>query len=77
MPYELLEKQIKALPRTAQLEVEHYVGYLTSLYCNNTQKESVSERINAFMKENPTAFEEFDNEAGLESIRKLTKNDVW
>ena len=23
MPYELLEKQIKALPLTAQLEVEH------------------------------------------------------
>ncbi|MBO4386450.1 MAG: hypothetical protein J5817_05470 [Treponema sp.] len=79
MSYETLEKQIKALPVEAQQEVEHYVGYLLSIYSPMTKKDIISSRINAFMKENPSAFDEFEHEqnAGLEAIRELTKNDSW
>ena len=79
MPYDVLERQIKALPESAQLEVAHYVGYLFSIYNEKREASSVSERINAFMKENPDAFDEFVpvRECGLEAIRELTKNDEW
>ena len=79
MSYDTLEKQIQALPLEAQLEVAHYVGYLFSLYNSVNQKNIISEKINTFMKNNPTAFNEFSNtqEASLESIRELTKNDTW
>ena len=79
MPFEILEKQIRALPETAQLEVAHYVGYLFSLYSKKPDTNSVTERVNAFLRENPDAFDEFApvRERGLESIRELTKNDTW
>ena len=79
MSYDTLEKQIQALPLEAQQEVAHYVGYLCALYNSVNQKNAISEQINTFMKNNPTAFNEFSNvqEAGLESIRELTKNDTW
>lgn len=79
MPYEVLEKQIKALPETAQQEVAHYVGYLFSIYNEKPKSSSVTERINAFMRDNPNAFDEFApvRECGLEAIRELTKNDEW
>ena len=79
MSYDTLEKQIQALPLEAQKEVAHYVGYLVSLYSSVNQKNTISDRINNFMKKNPTAFNEFSGiqEAGLESIRELTKNDTW
>ena len=79
MPFEILEKQIRALPEMAQLEVAHYVGYLFSLYNKKPDTDSVTERVNAFLRENPDAFDEFApvRECGLESIRELTKNDTW
>ncbi|MBP5603053.1 MAG: DUF2281 domain-containing protein [Treponema sp.] len=79
MSYEALEKQIRALPETAQQEVAHYVGYLLSLYNAKAKTDSITERINKFMLENPTAFDEFSpvQEAGIEAIRELTKNDEW
>ena len=79
MPFEILEKQIRALPETAQLEVAHYVDYLFSLYNKKPDTDSVAERVNTFLRENPNAFDEFASvrECGLESIRELTKNDMW
>ena len=79
MPYEVLEKQIRALPETAQLEVAHYVGYLYALYTGKTRDASISARINAFMQENPSAFDEFApvREAGLMTIQELVKDDTW
>lgn len=79
MPFAVLEKQINALPYEAQQKVAHYVGYLYSIYNAKKKQQSVSERINAFMKANPNAFNEFESvqNAGLESIRELTKNDSW
>lgn len=82
MPFAVLEKQISALPLEAQREVVHYVGYLYSLYNSKSskkRKQSISERINEFMKENPNAFDEFApvQNAGIEAIRELTKNDSW
>ena len=79
MPFAVLEKQIRALPEAAQLEVAHYVGYLYSLYSEKQKNESISERVNAFLKENPNAFDEFAplRECGIEAIRELTKNDAW
>ncbi|MBP3771288.1 MAG: DUF2281 domain-containing protein [Treponema sp.] len=79
MPFAVLEKQINALPYEAQQEVAHYVDYLYSIYNAKKKQQSVSERINAFMKANPDAFNEFESvqNAGLESIRELTKNDSW
>lgn len=79
MTYDVLEKQIKALPEVAQKEVEHYVGYLFSIYNEKQQNQSVTERINSFLTANPSAFEEFAplRDVGLESIRELTKNDTW
>ena len=79
MPFAVLENQINALPYEAQQEVAHYVGYLYSIYNAKKKQQSVSERINAFMKANPDAFNEFESvqNAGLESIRELTKNDSW
>ena len=78
MAYKFLEEQIDALPIEAQQEVAHYVGYLHSLYnARKRQKLSVADRVNAFMKENPNAFDEFApvRDAGLQAIRELTKND--
>ena len=77
MSYETLEKQIRSLPGWAQQEVAHYVGYLTAQYCGSD--ETVSERADAFMRENPTAFGKFMpvREAGIEAIRELTKHDAW
>ena len=79
MPYAVLERQIRALPETAQMEVAHYVGYLYSLYNAKPKNEGVTEKVNAFLKENPAAFDEFahESEAGIEAIRELTKNDSW
>ena len=79
MSYDVLEKQIRALPDEAQLEIAHYVGYLFSLYNSNSEKKVISDKINSFLQKNPTAFDEFKNveNAGLESIRELTKNDTW
>lgn len=79
MPYELLEKQIKSLPEALQLEVVHYVGYLFSLYNKKPSLDSITECANAFLQENPGAFDEFSQlrECGLEAIRELTKNDTW
>ena len=79
MSYDTLEKQIRALPLEAQEEIAHYVGYLFSLYNSVNQKNAISEKINTFMKNNPTAFNEFSDiqNTGLESIRELTKNDTW
>ena len=76
MPYEVLERQIRALPETAQQE---YVGYLFSIYNKKQSTSSVKDRINAFLKDNPNAFEEFApvTNSGLEAIRELTKNDEW
>ena len=61
MSYETLEKQIRALPLEAQEEIAHYVGYLFSLYNSVNQKNAISEKINTFMKNNPTAFNEFSD----------------
>ena len=79
MSYDALEKQIRALPDEAQQEIAHYVGYLFSLYNSTSEKKTVSEKINTFLQKNPTAFDEFKDfeNAGLESIRELTKNDTW
>ena len=79
MPYEVWEKQFKALPEAAQLEVAHYVGYLFAIYNAGQKSASVKERINSFMSGNPNAFDEFApaQDAGLEAIRELTKNDEW
>ncbi len=79
MPYEVLERQIRALPETAQQEVAHYVGYLFSIYNKKQSSSSVKDRINAFLKDNPNAFEEFTpvTNSGLEAVRELTKNDEW
>lgn len=79
MPYEVLERQIKSLPQEALQEVSHYVTYLAFLYKKREKTESISKKIDAFMKENPDAFNEFKavQESGIESIRELTKNDVW
>lgn len=59
MPYEILEKQIRSLPENAVLEVMHYVGYLASLYSQQNESESITDKINNFLAENPTAFDEF------------------
>lgn len=80
MAYKALENQIKALPLEAQQEVAHYVAFLFSLYNQKKEaKSGITERVNAFMKDNPNAFDEFSpmREVGLESIRELTKNDTW
>lgn len=79
MTYEVLERQIRALPEAAQREVAHYVGYLSSVYGDGAKNEAVKERIHAFMRENPAAFDEFApvRGAGIEAIRELTKNDEW
>ena len=79
MVYGALAKQIEELPLEAQEEIAHYVGYLFSIYKPEEKKESVSEKINAFMKDNPNAFEEFKlvQSAGVKAIRELTKNDSW
>ncbi|MBQ4377696.1 MAG: DUF2281 domain-containing protein [Treponema sp.] len=79
MPFAILEKQISALPYEAQQEVVHYVGYLYSIYNAKKRNPSISEKINAFMKANPDAFDEFEpvRNAGIEAIRELTKNDSW
>ena len=79
MPLAVLERQIRALPEAAQMEVAHYVGYLYSLYNAKPQRDGVTEKVNAFLKENPAAFDEFarESEAGIEAIRELTKNDSW
>ena len=63
MPYEVLERQIRALPETAQLEVAHYVGYLYSLYNAKPKNECVTEKVNAFLKANPAVFDEFAHES--------------
>lgn len=80
MAYKVLEKQINALPLEAQREVAHYVSFLFSIYNKKKENKSdIRERINAFMAENPNAFDEFRpmHDVGLESIRELTKNDTW
>ena len=79
MPYEVLEKQIRALPEEALQELSHYVGYLFSIYTSSSKKTSISSKVNDFMKSNPNAFDEFKpvQNAGLETIRELTKNDSW
>ncbi len=79
MLFSVLEKQINALPYEAQQEIVHYVDYLYSIYNVKKRNSSISERINAFMKENPDAFNEFETvrNAGIEAIRELTKNDSW
>ncbi len=80
MSYEILERQIRSLPDEAMQELSHYVTYLTFVY--NSKKDnstSISEQISEFMQKNPNAFDEFSTvqDAGLESIRKLTKDDAW
>ena len=79
MTYEILERQIKALPENEKQEVAHYVSYLFTIYNGKTNTPSVTERINTFMKENPNAFDEFTpvRNCGIEAIRELTKNDEW
>lgn len=79
MPYEVLEKQIKALPEEAVLEVAHYVDYISSIYKVKQSDDSIKSKINAFLQKNPDAFDEFSpvQEAGIEAIRELTKNDTW
>ncbi|WP_147634154.1 hypothetical protein [Treponema pectinovorum] len=79
MSFEILEKQIRSLPENAQKEVEHYVGYLVSIYNSNSDAISVEQRIDKFFKKNPNAFGEFKqtSDVGIKSIQELTKNDVW
>lgn len=77
--YEVLEQQIRALPDEAQLAIAHYVSYLYSIYNSISEKKETAEKINTFLKKNPSAFAEFNyvENVGLESIRELTKNDTW
>lgn len=79
MPYEILEKQIKALPAQAFEEVAHYVEYISAVYKVKQSDDSIKNKINSFMQENPSAFDEFEpvQECGIEAIRELTKNDTW
>ena len=79
MSYEILEKQIRALPEEALKELSHYVGYLFSIYNSSDKRDSISSKINEFMNENPCAFDEFEpvRNTGLEAIRELTKNDSF
>lgn len=39
MPYDVLEKKIKALPATAFDEVSHYVDYIYSIYVADKMSE--------------------------------------
>ena len=39
MPYDVLEKKIKALPSTAFDEVSHYVDYIYSIYVGDKKNE--------------------------------------
>lgn len=61
--------------RKSRIMLAIYIQFTTP----KKKQQSVSERINAFMKANPDAFNEFESvqNAGLESIRELTKNDSW
>lgn len=79
MPYEVLEKQIKALPEEAILEVAHYVEYISAVYKVKKSDDSIKNKINTFLQKNPDAFDEFApvQETGIEAIRELTKNDSW
>lgn len=43
MAYEVLEKQIELLPKEAVTEVEHYVGYLLSIYGKDENQPSKKE----------------------------------
>lgn len=79
MSYEVLEKQIKALPEQAFSELANYIEYLTFRYAKKDEGVSVKNKINEFLEKNPNAFEEFKTieNAGVSSIRELTKNDSW
>ena len=79
MSFEVLQKQIQALPEAALNELFHYVEYLSFVYSNKKETNAVTSKIDDFLKKNPDAFEEFrENEkASIKSIRELTKNDTW
>ncbi len=79
MSYEVLEKQIKALPDDAFTELSHYVEYLTMRYGWQKKEISITNKINDFFKQNPDSFNEFKNieKSNLSSLRELTKNDTW
>ena len=78
MPYDVLEKTINSLPEAALVELTHYVEYLASIY-SQKENQSVTNKINNFLKNNPDCFDEFKTieKASLSSIRELTKNDMW
>ena len=79
MPYDVLEKTINSLPEAAIIELTHYVKYLASVYSKKENDQTVTNRINNFLKNNPDAFDEFKTmeKASLNSVRELTKNDSW
>ena len=58
MPYDVLEKTINSLPEAALVELTHYVEYLTSIY-SQKENQSVTNKINNFLKNNPACFDEF------------------
>lgn len=78
---EAIAQLCATLDATAQQEVYDFVMFLVAKQGEKKKsvQASVSARINAFLTENPTAFDEFVpvQETGLESIRELTKNDAW
>ena len=78
MLYDVLEKTINSLPEAALVELTHYVEYLASIY-SQKENQSVTNKINNFLKNNPDCFDEFKTieKASLSSIRELTKNDMW
>lgn len=79
MPYDVLEKTINSLPEAAVVELTHYVEYLASVYSVKETNQSVTTKINDFLRNNPEAFSEFKTmeKASLSSVRELTKNDSW
>lgn len=58
LPYNVLEKAINSLPEAALVELTHYVEYLASIY-SQKENQSVTNKINNFLKKNPDCFDEF------------------
>ena len=78
MPYEVLEKQIKTLPKEYYVQVEHFVQFLLHEAKAKARKsEDISEKLASIYSKIPSDEQTAYCEATLDSWRELTKNDSW
>ena len=76
MPYEVLEKQIKTLPKEYYEQVEHFVQFLLhEAKAKSRKSEDISEKLAAIYSKIPEDEQTAYCGATLDSWRELTKND--